>query len=336
MPHTAFVSWVALAAISAGLAAALVLILKPLLARHVLAHPNALSSHATATPQGAGVAVMAALFVVCIAALMLAVVAPPPSLAPVLGSAAFLTVIGALDDMHALPIWWRFIGQTVAALVVVLMLPENVRLLADILPLVVERALMVLGVVWFVNAINFLDGLDWMTVAQVVPMTLGIAILQAFGIVPETIGLVAVALLGATLGFAVFNKHPAQIFLGDAGSLPIGLLLAYMLIYVAEAHLISGVLLALYSLADSLITLFRRMIDGEPIFSGHKRHFYQRATALGMAIPQVTLRVFGLGLVLMGLAVASALLRSLVADLVFLGLGAVATAVVLYNFTRKR
>jgi UDP-N-acetylmuramyl pentapeptide phosphotransferase/UDP-N-acetylglucosamine-1-phosphate transferase len=47
------------------------------------------------------------------------------------------------------------------------------------MPLVVERALMVVGTVWFVNAINFLDGLDWMTVAQVVPMTLGIAALSA-------------------------------------------------------------------------------------------------------------------------------------------------------------
>ena len=332
----AFVSWAAVVAASAGLSAALILVLKPILVRHLLAHPNARSSHATATPQGAGLAVMAALIVVCAAALLLKVAAPPPSLIPVLVAAAFLTLIGGLDDAHALAVSWRFAGQTAAALLVVLLLPPDIRLLPNLLPLSVERGLMVLGVVGFVNAINFLDGLDWMTVAQVVPMTLGVAILHGLGLVPASIGLLALALLGATLGFAVFNKHPAQIFLGDAGSLPIGLLLATMLIYVAEAHLVSGLLLALYTLAEATITLGRRLINGERVLSAHKSHFYQRAVGQGLRVPQVTARVFALSLALMGLAIAAALARSLMVDFAALGLGTTATAVVLFNFKRGR
>ena len=332
----AFVSWAAVVAASAGLSAALMLVLKPILVRHLLAHPNARSSHATATPQGAGLAVMAALIVVCAAALLLKVAAPPPSLIPVLVAAAFLTLIGGLDDAHALAVSWRFAGQTAAALLVVLLLPPDIRLLPDLLPLGVERGLMVLGVVGFVNAINFLDGLDWMTVAQLVPMTLGVAILHGLGLVPASIGLLALALLGATLGFAVFNKHPAQIFLGDAGSLPIGLVLATLLIYVAEAHLVSGLLLALYTLAEATITLGRRLINGERVLSAHKSHFYQRAVGQGLRVPQVTARVFALSLVLMGLAIAAALARSLMVDFVTLGLGTTATAVVLFNFKRGR
>ena len=332
----AFVSWAAVVAASAGLSAALTLVLKPILVRHLLAHPNARSSHATATPQGAGLAVMAALIVVCAAALLLKVAAPPPSLIPVLVAAAFLTLIGGLDDAHALAVSWRFAGQTAAAVLVVLLLPPDIRLLPDLLPLGVERGLMVLGVVGFVNAINFLDGLDWMTVAQVVPMTLGVAILHGLGVVPANIGLLALALLGATLGFAVFNKHPAQIFLGDAGSLPIGLVLATMLIYVAEAHLVSGLLLALYTLAEATITLGRRLINGERVLSAHKSHFYQRAVGQGLRVPQVTARVFALSLVLTGLAIAAALARSLMVDFAALGLGTTATAVVLFNFKRGR
>ncbi|MGH6734988.1 MAG: glycosyl transferase [Methyloceanibacter sp.] len=334
MPE-AVVSWVAVVAGSAGLSAGLILLLKPLLVRYLLARPNSLSSHSTATPQGAGLAVMAALLVMCGGALLLGVAPPPPSLLPVLAGIAFLTVLGGLDDARALPVSWRFIGQTLAALLVVLTLPSGFRLI-EFLPLGLERVLMVLGVVWFVNAINFLDGLDWMTVAQVVPMALGVAILQSLGVVPPSIGLLALALLGAMLGFAVFNKHPAQVFLGDAGSLPIGLCLAYLLIYVAEAHLVSGLLLALYSLADSMITLCRRMLDGEPILSGHRRHFYQRAAALGLAAPQVTARVFALGLLLMVLAIAAALAKSLAADCLLLALGAGATVFVLFNFSRGR
>lgn len=336
MPQAPLATWAAVVVGSAGLSAALILILKPLLIRYALAHPNDRSSHATATPQGAGLAVMAALLIVSIAALLFGVTAPPPSLVPVLAGAVLLTVIGALDDTHALPVTWRLIGEALIAAGVVLTLPQDFRLLPELLPLIVERALMVLGVIWFVNAINFLDGLDWMTVAQVVPIALGVAILQGLGIVPANVGLLALALLGATLGFALFNKHPAQIFLGDAGSLPIGLLLAYMLIYVAEAHLVSGLLLALYSLTDATVTLLRRTLNGEAILSAHKTHFYQRAVALGLSVPQVTARVFGLGLGLMGLAIAAALARSLAADIVLLALGAAITGFVLFNFTRGR
>jgi len=335
MSLVALVTWAAVLAASAAISAGLIIVLKPLLARHLVAHPNARSSHATATPQGAGLAVMAALLAVSIAALLLGVAAPPPSLLPVLTGAVFLTVVGALDDAHTLSATWRFAGQTLAALAIVFALPDDFRLI-DVLPFAVERALMVVGVVWFVNAINFLDGLDWMMVAQVVPMTLGIAILQGFGVVPPVIGLLALVLLGATLGFAIFNKHPAQIFLGDAGSLPMGLLLAYMLIYVAEAHLVSALLLALYTLADSIITLLRRAFAGEHIFSAHRSHFYQRAVAEGLSVPQVTTRVFWLGLWLMTLAITAAQARTLAVDISAFLMGLAGVGFVLFNLARGR
>jgi UDP-N-acetylmuramyl pentapeptide phosphotransferase/UDP-N-acetylglucosamine-1-phosphate transferase len=323
-------------AASAAISAGLIFLLKPLLIRHLLAHPNARSSHSIPTPQGAGLGLMAAVLAVCLAGLLLGVAVPPPSLAPALVAAAVLTLMGALDDAYGLPVGWRFCGQFVAALGIALFLPEDVRLLPDLLPLAVERVLIVLGIMWFVNAVNFLDGLDWMTVVQVVPMTLGVAILHGFGIVPATIGLLALALLGATLGFAPFNKNPAQIFLGDAGSLPIGLCLALLLIYVADAHLVSGLLLALYTLADSTLTLLRRLIAGERIFSAHKKHFYQRAVARGLSVPQVTARVALLEFLLMGLAIAAALARSLPVDLLCLGLGVLATGLMLWALSRGR
>jgi len=335
MPEANFVSWVAVVTASAALSAVLIFVLKPLLARHLLSHPNERSSHVAATPEGAGLGVMTALLVVC-TALLLFTPLPPPSLVPVLIGAAVLTVVGALDDAHALAVSWRLLAQMLVALGVVFSLPQDFRLLPDLLPLGVERALLVLGVVGFVNAVNFLDGLDWMTVAQVVPMTLGVAILCGLGVVPETIGLLALALLGAMLGFAVFNKHPAQIFLGDAGSLPIGLVLAYMLIYVAEAHIVSSILLALYTLADSVLTFSRRLANGERVFSAHRSHFYQRAVAAGLRVPQVTARVFWLGLWLMTLAIAAALSRTLVFDITALLLALAGISLVLFNFSRGR
>ena len=253
---------------------------------------------------------------------------------PALVAAAGLTVLGLADDARALPVSWRFVGQTLAALVMVASLPADLRVFPDLLPLLVERALLVLGTVWFVNAVNFLDGLDWITAAQVVPMTLGVAALHALGAVPTSIGFLALALLGAMLGFVPFNKHPAKVFLGDAGSLPIGLLLAFMLIYVAGTDLAAALLLSLYTLADSTITLFRRAYNREHIFSAHRSHFYQRAAIAGMTAPRVTVRVFLLGLLLAGLAIAAVIAKSTVADVALLAVGAAATGVVLYSLAR--
>jgi len=337
MPLAQPALWAAmLVAGCAGLSALLILALKPLLVRFLLARPNARSSHTIATPQGAGLAVMVSVLAGCALGLLLWAQEPRPSLVPVLAIAVALTILGALDDAHTLPVSWRLIGQMLASLVLVASLPEGFQLFPGLMPLVVERALMVVAVVWFVNAVNFLDGLDWMTVAQVVPMTLGIAVLQALGAVPATIGLLALALLGATLGFAVFNKHPAQIFLGDAGSLPIGLCLAFMLIFVAQAHLAAALLLPLYTLADPTLTLFRRIAAKEPILSAHRTHFYQRAVMQGLSVPQVTARVFLLGLLLAGLAIATVLARSLAVDLLCVGLGLVATGVTLLALAKGR
>jgi UDP-N-acetylmuramyl pentapeptide phosphotransferase/UDP-N-acetylglucosamine-1-phosphate transferase len=317
---------------AATLTAGLILLLKPLLVRFFLAQPNARSSHRVATPQGAGIAVMLALAAVCIAILLLSASlrGVVPSLMPVLAAAAALTVLGALDDAHALPAMWRFIGQTVAAIAVVASLPDDLRLLPGLLPLMVERTLLVLGTVACINAVNFLDGIDWMTTAEVVPIAVCIAVLEALGAVPAPIGLLALALLGAMLGFALFNKHPAQVFLGDAGSLPVGLFLAFLLIFVAQVDLVAALLLPLYIIADSGLALCRRLINKEPIFSAHRSHFYQRAVTSGFSVPQVTARVFLLGLLLACLAIAAVLARSPAIALLLLAIGAAATGWLLH------
>jgi UDP-N-acetylmuramyl pentapeptide phosphotransferase/UDP-N-acetylglucosamine-1-phosphate transferase len=327
----------ALVAATAVFASLLVLLAKPLLVRYVMAHPNARSSHKKATPQGAGIAVVAALLVVLVAVqLWWPQAASGPLLFPIILGAAGLAVLGLIDDARSLPVSWRLAGQFLAALVLAFTLPQDLRILPDLLPVWVERGLIAFGTVYLINAINFLDGIDWMTVAQVVPMTLGVAALGYLGTVPANVGLLALALLGAMLGFAVFNKHPAQVFLGDAGSLPIGFLLAGMLTYVAGSNLAAALLLPLYTLVDSGITLIRRSYNREPIFRAHRSHFYQRAVINGMAVPEVTTRVFLLCLLLASLAVATAMTSSPVADLLLVCLGATATAYVLYGLARGR
>ena len=85
------------------------------------------------------------------------------------------------------------------------------------------------------------------------------------------------------IGFAPFNRPVAKIFLGDVGSLPIGLLLGWCLLQLAShQHLAAALLLPLYYLADATVTLLRRVIQREPFWAAHRSHFYQRATDNGL------------------------------------------------------
>jgi len=107
-----------------------------------------------------------------------------------------------------------------------------------------------------------------------------------------------------------------------------------MLIFVAGTNLAAALLLALYTMSDSTITLIRRAANREQIFTAHRSHYYQRAVITGMTPPQVTARIFVLGLLLSSLAVTAVILDSTIADILLLGLGAAATAYVLYVLAR--
>ena len=116
-----------------------------------------------------------------------------------------------------------------------------------------------LALLWFVNLTNFMDGIDWMTVAEVVPVSAGLVLFGLMGALPREAMLAALALCGAMLGFAPVNRPVARLFLGDVGSLPIGLLLGWLLIVLAgSGHVAAALLLPLYYLADATMTLLRR------------------------------------------------------------------------------
>ncbi len=88
------------------------------------------------------------------------------------------------------------------------------------------------------------------------------------------------------------NKPVATVFLGDVGSLPIGLLLGWLLLQLAgSGHLAAALILPLYYLADATITLGCRIAGGEAFWQAHRRHFYQRATDNGFSVPAIVTRV---------------------------------------------
>ncbi len=317
-------------------AAALIVLMRPLFARYALARPNARSSHEAPTPQGGGVAVVLGGFAALLAVSLLGQAQGLATLAPLGVAVALLMGLGVVDDIRSLPALPRLALQAVAVVTVVATMPAELRAL-PIVPLVVERSVEAIALLWFVNLVNFMDGIDWITVAETVPVAAGVYILSLFGAVPQTAALVALALVGAVLGFAPFNRPVAKLFLGDGGSLPIGLTMGWLLLQLAgSGHLAAALLLPLYYLADATITLARRGARGERIMEAHRSHFYQIATTRGFSVMDVVKRVFAANLLLLWLAVVTVLLDSAVFDVIALVLGAGEVGLLLRALARGR
>jgi UDP-N-acetylmuramyl pentapeptide phosphotransferase/UDP-N-acetylglucosamine-1-phosphate transferase len=333
MTATKLLPLLAVVTLAALLCACVIWAIMPLLRRHALARPNARSSHRVPTPQGGGIAVIAAALSAAAAGAYLMNVTVP---AAVFGAALFIALVGFADDIKSIPVVPRLLLQAAAVAAVVFAAPADLRIMPAA-PIEIERGLLLLAGLWFVNLVNFMDGLDLMTVAEAVPVAGALILLGSSGELPASATIVAAALCGAMIGFAPFNRPVAKIFLGDVGSLPIGLLLGWCLLQLAlNQQLIAALLLPLYYLADATITLFWRMARREPFWAAHRKHFYQRATDNGFAVSRTVGEVFSLNVALAALAIVSVGQSSAALRMLLLLVGCSAVAVILYRFSRKR
>ncbi|MCB1458106.1 MAG: hypothetical protein KDJ48_02345 [Nitratireductor sp.] len=220
---------------------------------------------------------------------------------PVLIAAiACVWLLGMVDDLThpgALP---KLVVQlAVTGAVAWLLYRQSVPL--PVLPLVVT------GLVWFMNMVNFMDGMDMMG-----PVGLGIPLAFAGAILTmhapdSSAGMMALLAAAALGGFLPINLPPARAYLGDNGSLVLGLVSGIAALELClKVNVAAAILPFGYYLADSLSTLLRRAIAGENIFKAHTSHAYQMARKRGHREIWVMAHVGLVGLVLGGLAVVAA------------------------------
>lgn len=329
-------SSVAVVLASALFCAALIVALRPLLERYALARPNARSSHVVPTPQGGGIAVIASTIIISCGALYFILPASLPDiqLLVVFAAAVLIGVVGVADDIRPLGVGPRLMLQFLAVGAVIYALPTELRTL-PFLPWWIERTMLVIGGVWFVNLVNFMDGLDWITAAEVVPVTAALGGIGYLGLLPPPAIFVSLALCGAMIGFGFFNRPVAKLFLGDVGSLPIGLVLGWLLVLLAgNGARTAALLLPLYYLADSTITLFRRLVRGERVWQAHRSHFYQQATDRGFTVIGVVARVFVVNIALAGLALSTVILPGRATEIAALSAGVALVGWLLFALAR--
>ena len=268
----------------------------------LLDHPNARSSHELPTPRGGGIAVLTA-------ALIAASLAPEMGAArwPLVLTAAAFGVLGLADDLRPTPPVARLALQLlIAAAAIPLLLPHlrNATPAAQIVGLL-------LAIVWiaaFVNAFNFMDGINGISVAQTIVAGVGWAVLGHIHHV-RSVELAGAIIAAAAAGFAPFNFPTARMFLGDVGSYFVGAWMAATVLIGLRAHLTPEAMalpLTLY-LADTAVTIVRRLLRRERLHEAHRDHTYQQLVRHGWTHARTTVTIAGLiaALALLALAAAS-------------------------------
>lgn len=246
------------------------------LRRQWLDQPNARSSHQLATPSGAGVAIIAA-FVITVAVSLVDSHDWTPAVAVVCMAAVLLALLGMADDLWSLSVGGRFFAYGMLAALVTGVLLQQSMALHSLRGALVLGAV-ALGMLWHMNLYNFMDGID------------GLAAVQAF-ITAATAGLLSwvyggsgsyavlcFSLAFAHLGFLAWNWQPARLFMGDAGSIATGFLLAALaLLGWRDGDLPPACWLILVApfIADATVTLLQRLWRRENVTRAHRSHAYQ-------------------------------------------------------------
>ncbi len=250
--------------------------------------PNARSLHAVPIPRVGGLVLVP----VAIALAMTAAPLPPQ----LIGATALLLLVGAVDDRRGLHFALRLAVQLIAAAL----------LLWPLLPVLGAPAALAiaLALVWGMNAYNFMDGSDGLAGGMAL---IGFATCAIAAAASNNASLTALslALAGAAGGFLLLNFAPARVFLGDAGSVPLGFLAGAMAVLGTRADAWAWWFVPLVFapfLADATVTLVARGLTGKRVWQAHREHAYQRLVQAGYTHRNVALGAYGLMLATAGVA----------------------------------
>lgn len=243
----------------------------------------------------------------------------------ILAGASLACIVGVIDDIIDLRPRHKLLGQTAAALILVAVGigPNMVKLLEPVgvsLPGQVAWLLQGLITVLFVlgasNSLNLLDGLDGLCAGVTSIISLAMLILAVhlatwgFSESGDTVRIItALALMGAALGFLPLNRHPARIFMGDAGSLLLGFVMAALMLLFAERFprwCLASIVIFGLPILDTAVALVRRRLNHRPLFVSDRGHLYDQMMDRGLSLQKTV----GICYVLAGLYALAGLVMS--------------------------
>lgn len=258
------------------------LLRKYALARSLMDVPNARSSHSIPTPRGGGVAIVIA-FLVAVSILAWVGHLSAAFLIAIIGSGGLVAVVGFMDDHGHIAARWRLLGHFVAAGWALFWLGGLAPLTImgwSFNPGPIGQVLAAFYLVWMLNLYNFMDGIDGIAGVEAVTVCLGMSVIYALsghtGLSWESLLLAA-----AAAGFLCWNFPPAKIFMGDAGSGFLGIVLGLLSIqgsWASPQLFWCWLILLGVFIVDATLTLIRRLLRGEKVYEAHRSHAYQFAS----------------------------------------------------------
>lgn len=264
-----------------------------------------------------------------------------------------IMLVGLFDDMRVMSPRIKLLANVAVALLLLGLglgtrltgvLTDSLGVRFDAwLELAYSVPLMMLIVVGACNATNLIDGLDGLCAGVLGIIGLGFFLLAghvrlyAEGELANERLVLAAAMLGSSAGFLPFNRNPAKIFMGDAGSMLLGLNAAVLILMFAASTateqaripwMLGALMVFGLPIGDMLLTLARRWRNGKPLMIGDRSHFYDQLRDRGMSVKRVVAisYLLTLGFVLVGTSVM--FLRTRYAILVYLGAAVLAVAAV--------
>jgi UDP-GlcNAc:undecaprenyl-phosphate GlcNAc-1-phosphate transferase len=230
----------------------------------------------------------------------------------IMGAAALIAVVGAIDDARDLPPWAKLLGQAAAGLICVLsgVLVDNFTF-----PFVgrvdlggLGGPLTLIGLVAVMNVVNFSDGIDGLAAGVCAISSVAFAII-AFDLREDAAGVLAAIVAGSALGFLIHNFHPASVFMGDCGSNLLGLLMGGVIV---EGSLKTNALIALIvplvvlavPFLDTGFVVAKRIKYRRPVYEGDSNHFHHRFHRIGFSQRRTVLYLYAWTTTMAALAVA--------------------------------
>jgi UDP-GlcNAc:undecaprenyl-phosphate GlcNAc-1-phosphate transferase len=217
-----------------------------------------------------------------------------------------MVMLGLIDDFGVLKPWPKLIGQLIAVLVLI---RSGIRIEIAAFPEWLDLFLTVVWLIGIINAINIIDVMDGMAGGVSVVACLWLFVVAVVN-QDAMVAVMAAALAGSLLGFLRYNFHPASIYLGDAGSLFVGLMLGALAMLgkytaVNPAALLAPVLILGVPVFDTLFVMYVRWLRGIPAFLGSPDHFALRLRRWPLSVPQVAVVSYAAALLLGGVGVLS-------------------------------
>lgn len=250
---------------------------------NVLDVPNNRSSHSQPTPRGGGMAI-----VICFLGFLVFWYFKGNIELKVFLSisiaGAIIAFVGFLDDHKGLSAKVRIIFHFLAAILIVSSIGENsnIKIFSHEFDMDwISKVIAVFFLVWALNMFNFMDGIDGLAASQAVFSSFIMGVVLIIFYKNEEIAFISLAISGCSLGFLLWNFPPAKIFMGDAGSGFLGIMLGTLILLSMKIDqllfwswaVVSGVFVV-----DSTVTILRRALSGAKIYEAHRSHAYQYAS----------------------------------------------------------